>query len=144
VPLLAGALLGGLEEGRRLELERVGELLGLLFQIKDDEIGLFGDERETGKPVGSDIREGKKTIFHAAIARRCPASELERIRALWGSPDIRDSDVRSILDSMERHGVRAEVAALTDSIAARAREIASERAYPFLADLLAYSLERSR
>ena len=143
LPLLAGSLLGGIEQSRAVELERAGELLGLLFQIKDDEIGLFGDERDTGKPVGGDIREGKKTIYHTVLARRATAEELHRIHPLWGSPELGEREIRFILDCMERRGVREEIAGLVDSLAARVREIAPEQRYPFLADLLAYSLERS-
>ena len=144
LPLVAGAMLGGLDERRRRELEQAGEHLGMLFQIKDDEIGIFGDAADTGKPVGSDVREGKKTIFHASLLRRAPPVEQERIRALWGAPGLTEVDVRFLLDSMERHGVRAEVGELVGSLAQRASAIAEPGRYPFLADLLAYSLDRQR
>lgn len=43
-------------------MRRFGHLLGLSFQIVDDILGLTADEKELGKPVGSDIREGKRTL----------------------------------------------------------------------------------
>ena len=67
LPLLAGAMLADAPAELRGKLETFGESIGLLFQIRDDELGLFGDERELGKPVGSDVREGKKT-HHLLIA----------------------------------------------------------------------------
>jgi len=43
---------------------RFGEALGIVFQLQDDRLGLFGDEVSIGKSVGSDIKEGKKhSIF---------------------------------------------------------------------------------
>jgi geranylgeranyl diphosphate synthase type I len=41
---------------------RFGEYLGLAFQIRDDILGIWGDEKQTGKPVGADIRKKKKTL----------------------------------------------------------------------------------
>ncbi len=138
LPLVAGGILGGLAEERVSELDRVGEHLGMLFQIKDDEIGLFGDPADTGKPVGSDIREGKKTIFHAFLLRLSPQG------SLWGEPDLSEADVRAVLLEMERTGVRAEVERLTRSLADRAAEITGRDGYAFLGDLLSYSLGRRR
>lgn len=144
LPLVAGALLGGLAEERVAELDRVGEHLGMLFQIKDDEIGLFGDPADTGKPVGSDIREGKKTIFHAYLLRLSAPSERARLGPLWGAPDLSEADVRAVLQAMEATGVRVEVDGLIRSLAASAAEIAGREGYAFLSDLLSYSLDRRR
>jgi geranylgeranyl pyrophosphate synthase len=63
-PLRIGQLFAGRDYGDWLKpLEAYGETVGLAFQIQDDVLGIFGDEAATGKPVGNDFREGKKTIL---------------------------------------------------------------------------------
>ena len=62
-PLTIGATLAGVKEAQIRILYKYGIYLGRAFQIKDDIIGIFNDEAETGKPNLTDIREGKKTIL---------------------------------------------------------------------------------
>lgn len=45
-------------------LSQIGKKIGLIFQMRDDYLGIFGDNKKIGKPILSDIREGKKTIFY--------------------------------------------------------------------------------
>ncbi len=62
-PLLCGAILGG-APGKDIErLRLAGIYLGRAFQIKDDILGIFGNEKITGKSSLDDLREGKKTIL---------------------------------------------------------------------------------
>jgi geranylgeranyl diphosphate synthase type I len=68
LPLVLGALLAGRDDLRD-ELFEIGELAGLAFQLRDDWLGVFGDPEKTGKPCGSDIREGKRTYL-AEVARQ--------------------------------------------------------------------------
>ena len=142
LPLRAGALLDAPTRSSPEGLDRLGEILGMLFQIKDDEIGLWGDPADTGKPVGSDIREGKKTLYHAYLVRGCPPEILDRVRSSWGRADLAEGDIRYLLDAMERHGARAEVDRLGRDLAGKAERIAAGE--PFLSDLVAWSLERTR
>ena len=58
-----GCIVADLDKKTTAILESIGEMAGIIFQMKDDELGLFGDEKTTGKPVGGDIRENKKTII---------------------------------------------------------------------------------
>jgi heptaprenyl diphosphate synthase len=57
-----GALLGGVDGGRRSALRAYGRLLGLAFQIADDVLDYEGSEDEIGKPIGHDIADGFATL----------------------------------------------------------------------------------
>ena len=57
-----GALVANAPESRQEHIQAFGHHLGLAFQIQDDILGIWGDPKETGKPVGSDILRHKKTL----------------------------------------------------------------------------------
>ncbi len=57
-----GAVLGNPEEKYRFALRNLGENIGLAFQITDDILDITGEEEETGKPRGTDIREGQVSL----------------------------------------------------------------------------------
>lgn len=59
--MMIGAVLAGAEEKEIQQMEQCGEAIGLAFQIQDDILDLVGDEKEIGKPVGSDERNHKVT-----------------------------------------------------------------------------------
>lgn len=147
LPLAAGWILGG-GPGRALPaLERLGLDLGLVFQIKDDEIGLFGNPRVTGKPVGSDIRQGKKTLFSTGLFDRATGPDRARLAAVVGRSDATEAEVRFVRDLAERSGVRENVRKLMARLARRAGD--GIQALPvepehrrILEGLLAYSLDR--
>lgn len=61
---LGAALAEGPEEVFEI-FSQYGIPLGISFQIKDDILGMFGEEEEIGKPVDSDLKEGKKTLLIA-------------------------------------------------------------------------------
>ena len=63
LPLTAGALLGNASIQTIRHIEQLGNNLGIAFQLTDDMLNLFGDPDITGKPTGSDIREGKQTPY---------------------------------------------------------------------------------
>ncbi len=58
----AGAVLGHAPEERVQLLRSYGQHLGMAFQIMDDILDFVGDERQMGKPVGSDLRQGIATL----------------------------------------------------------------------------------
>jgi geranylgeranyl diphosphate synthase type I len=62
-PLAMGAALAGQPEKQINILKEYGIYLGRAFQIKDDILGIFGNQSEIGKPIVSDLKEGKKTIL---------------------------------------------------------------------------------
>lgn len=61
LPMLSGAVLADAGEDDLERLSQLGKELGLLYQLIDDILGVFGDVIQTGKPNDSDIREKKRT-----------------------------------------------------------------------------------
>lgn len=62
-PLCMGAVLAGARQSQAGLLQTYGMNLGRAFQIRDDILGLFGEEEDTGKSSLTDLQEGKKTIL---------------------------------------------------------------------------------
>jgi geranylgeranyl diphosphate synthase type I len=147
LPLAAGWTLGGGRPAVRTALERLGEDLGLAFQIKDDELGLFGSAAATGKPVGSDIRQGKKTLYASGLLERAGGADAARLAGIFGNPAASESDLALVRDMAGRLGVREDVSRTMDRLAGRVgREIASlpvrEAHREVLRGLLAYIVDR--
>lgn len=87
-PLEMGAILGG--GGERLvgALHDFGIPLGMAFQLEDDILGLFADENLLGKPLGSDFKEGKKTLILRKILEMSSSEDQRFVRRLIGEPHI--------------------------------------------------------
>lgn len=64
-PLLIGAAFAGADPSTLRGLSAFGIPLGMAFQLRDDILGVFGDPAVTGKPIGDDLREGKRTVLVA-------------------------------------------------------------------------------
>ncbi|MGH3392248.1 MAG: polyprenyl synthetase family protein, partial [Actinomadura sp.] len=64
-----GALLGSAPPPVGAAMRRMGRHLGLAFQAIDDVLGIWGDPAVTGKPIWSDLRQGKKTLPVVAALR---------------------------------------------------------------------------
>jgi geranylgeranyl diphosphate synthase type I len=83
---------------------------GLAFQLQDDILGIFGDEASLGKPVGSDLREGKQTLLYLEALKLSPADQRAELQALWGKPDADARDLelarRLLVDCGAREAIR--------------------------------------
>ncbi len=113
-PLHLGALLAGADPTVTAALSDVGLPLGQAFQLRDDELGVFGDEVVTGKPVGDDLREGKPTPMLAlAHERASRVSGAERVLSLVGRRELGEREIKEIQDVLVDTGA---VAAIEDEI----------------------------
>ncbi|MBI2572686.1 polyprenyl synthetase family protein [Candidatus Woesearchaeota archaeon] len=105
LPFKAGAILAQANPTTQKRLEKLGETLGLLFQLKDDELGLLGDEKKTGKPVGSDIREGKKTIHMHLLLKNTTKTETRQILSIIGNKHCSTQDIIYIQTLIKQKGI---------------------------------------
>ena len=94
-PLRMGALLSGTAQNI-LPLSYYGTLLGTAFQLHDDILGLFGDEKKTGKSIKSDVNEGKKTLLILKAIERSGSEDADFIRKCIGSGNVSDQDFEKL------------------------------------------------
>lgn len=86
-----GAILGGASEEDCRKLQRFGVELGLAFQLQDDLLDSYGDER-LGKVIGGDILEGKKTYLMITAMSHADEADREVLRATCGRTDLSDAE----------------------------------------------------
>jgi len=149
LPLSLGWILGGGRPSVRERLELCGEDLGMIFQLKDDELGLFGDENVTGKSVGSDIRQGKKTPIYLHLLERATPQEQKALGAIFGRQDISRKDILAVRDLVSRYGILEDIRKTMDRYGRRVKNVVrslpiSDRHKSVLDSLLVFSLTRTK
>lgn len=93
-------------------LERYGRALGLCFQIVDDLLDFTGDEGRLGKPVLSDLKEGKLTLPLIAVRDRVGTERWKRVEWVLEDRDFVRVEPRQILELAREAGGLDEAAAL--------------------------------
>jgi geranylgeranyl diphosphate synthase, type I len=103
-PLVAGAMLGGASDELIEALERVGRQVGMAFQLRDDLIGLFGDDKVAGKDGGGDFVEGKRTFPVIAAWTRADDAGRAELEALWHEPNKTPTHLARARALVKQHG----------------------------------------
>ncbi len=96
LPLKLGAISANASTAQLTHLDELGEKLGLIFQLHDDELGIFGNPEKTGKAVGSDIRENKKTLYYTNIFSNKKFKNKDTLRKLFNKKNISKEDIKKI------------------------------------------------
>ncbi len=100
------------------EIKKMQELLynlGIGFQIKDDILGIFGDEKELGKSASSDVSEFKQTILYSYIAQNNP-EELENLHKYYGVEGLKEEEMNNVKDIFTRTGARKYATDMMESM----------------------------
>ncbi len=79
-------------------LDEYGRELGVAFQIADDVLDLWGEERTTGKSLGTDLEKQKLTLPIIRLLTTAPAPIAARVRRLLSEPHPDRRELRSYLD----------------------------------------------
>jgi geranylgeranyl diphosphate synthase type I len=145
-PLHVGAALAGGTAGVLEELTAFGLPLGEAFQLRDDQLGVFGDPSTTGKPAGDDLVEGKRTVLVALALDGAPAEAAARLDAALGTQLSTEQveHLRGIIIGSGAHGqVEAVIDELTSiSLAALDKASISGEAKAALRDLASAATQR--
>jgi octaprenyl-diphosphate synthase len=128
-----GAHFAGAGHARECAMDRYGRNLGMAFQIADDLLDLLGEERATGKSLGTDVEQQKLTLPLIWVMRHGSRDTVRSVRSILASGDNHKTEqLRPILqqteaiayarDQAERFAAaaRRELEDITDSSARRA------------------------
>jgi geranylgeranyl diphosphate synthase type I len=124
-PLAIGAALAGADAAQHAALAEFGHPLGMAFQLRDDVLGVFGDESETGKPSGDDLREGKRTVLIAYTREAIPLPARRIVDELVGDPDLEADQIASLQRTIVDSGALDRVEALIADYARQAERALS-------------------
>jgi len=149
LPFKIGASLSNQTDKNIKVLEKLGEYLGLIFQIKDDEMGIYGDEKIIGKPIGSDIRENKKTLLRALLYEKSSQVEKEKLNQLFGKPTVSKEDVNFIIMQLDNKNIRQKINNILKTLVQKTerliKKLSCEEKYKqLLRELIEYNLKRNK
>ena len=110
--LQIGATIGGADPSTAAAFRECGQHLGRAFQIKDDLLGVWGDEEATGKPVGADIKRRKKSFPVVYAMSQARGDDRSDLMELYKQERLSDVDTAIALEIMERVGASEHAAEL--------------------------------
>lgn len=147
--MFMGALAGGGDNDTVEAISRCGSHIGLVFQIRDDYLGIWGREDETGKPAGNDLRQKKNSLPVVYGMEHGGGVEREHIRSVYAKEHVDDSDVASLIALLESLGAPAYMESLAEQQAALVEDAlggvkTSESSRETLRELVHFLLTRDR
>ena len=115
-----GAIIGGASDAESEALYRYGYELGMAFQVADDYLDAFGDEKVFGKPIGGDIVNGKKSWLTVRTMEKTDdkAAFLAAFSLPADTPEQRVTKISTVRDLYLQYGVdqdaKAEIVRFTE------------------------------
>jgi len=99
-----GALLGGAKYKDIELIRKFATNIGIAFQIRDDVLGIIGDPKITGKPVGNDIIEGKKTLVVIHSYKKSKKEYKDLILRSLGNKNLKNEDLSFLINYFKEIG----------------------------------------
>lgn len=104
-PLRLGFLCAGFApDTAKTWAQRIGSPLGTAFQLADDLIDVQREHSTSGKPLGGDIKEGKRTVLLADALAHSTEADRKVLTDVYSKETRDDSDISPVIDIFERSG----------------------------------------
>jgi len=135
-----------MNDERIMALSKFASLAGIAFQLRDDWLGVFGDEEKFGKPAGSDLREKKPTLLLMKTLENLSASDKAELLSYLGQDNFSASVLKNARTLIRSSGAETIVEKMAAAYTKEASSILSgfpENKYRgFLFDFLNYMTGR--
>lgn len=143
-PLMMGAILAGANVELLKKLQIFGDNLGIAFQIQDDVLGVFGEEKVTGKSTSSDIKEGKATVLIAYAQKKGNKEEKGILEKYYGNEEIDKGGVEQVRNVFKQSGALEYANLLADKYFEKAQESLKDIEEGLLYSLVKFVRKRDR
>jgi len=129
-------------------LSAYGLPLGEAFQYRDDLLGVFGDPKDTGKPAGDDLREGKRTVLIALTDLESSDSMRQEMKRYFADPDLDSDGVSIVQEIIISTGAKEKLETMINQLTEQAlqaceSELINEKAHLLLLELAKIATKRS-
>jgi geranylgeranyl diphosphate synthase type I len=145
--LEAGAIAGGGSRQSIEDLHSCGEYLGYAFQIRDDVLGIWGEQEQTGKPHASDILQKKKSLPIIYAFEYAGQKDRDTLQSLYNNQSLSEAQVETVLQILERTNARKEVGRIEQQYSNTLQELVnkadiSEAAREAFNEITAFLMQR--
>jgi geranylgeranyl diphosphate synthase type I len=103
-PLELGAILAGASDNLTASLKPIALNLGIAFQIQDDIIGMFGDDKKSGKSNMDDLREGKMTLLIENSLQKSNQQDQSTIHQALGNQELTNEQHKAVQEIIVQTG----------------------------------------
>lgn len=104
-----GAIIGNTSIKNRTEIKNFGENLGLAFQLQDDFLDTFGDEKVFGKRTGNDIITNKKTFLYLKALESADDTLNKRLRRWYSTEKFDEAEkIKDVTDIFNQLKIKTE------------------------------------
>lgn len=129
-PLEMGAILAGANDRIIGILREYGVRVGIVFQLADDILGMFGSSKVIGKPVISDLREGKQTVLIYYGLKFASETDRNVLLAKLGDPSVTMTDLKLVRKILSDCGAKAKTVFLAQQHIEQAKKCLNKIEFP--------------
>ncbi|MBA4320744.1 MAG: hypothetical protein C0412_20325 [Flavobacterium sp.] len=148
-PLHLGAILAEADQRTIRILSRYAIPLGIAFQIQDDILGIFGDEKKTGKSIDSDLKQGKQTLLIFQAQKYATPKQKKIIKHALGNQNLNRFQVEEIRRIIRETKSLEYAQKLTKKLVNQSKDAVKKSSLPqevkyFLMDFADYVISRNK
>ncbi|HQN73399.1 MAG TPA: polyprenyl synthetase family protein [bacterium] len=122
LPLIMGSVCAGLDDELIEKIVEPAEAIGLVFQMRDDELNILEDPQGTGKSAGSDITEGKKTLIISMLLKNIEGDDKRKMEMIFSKKELTLNELEYIRKALADSGTVEEHRKMISQISLSAKE----------------------
>jgi geranylgeranyl diphosphate synthase type I len=117
-----GGIIGGATKTQVKRLGEFGHYAGIAFQVIDDILALTADEKVLKKPVGNDIREGKRTLMVVYALKKANKTQRQKILDTLGNQKASSEQIKETIALMDSLGAISYAKKMADKYITKSKK----------------------